>query len=145
MVYIDTSVWVALLCFENKAGAIKKILTHQNMLSVCCSDWIRTELMSALSIKYRRGELDLDTLHVLHQTIDGLARNGSHWPTPLAIDFQTASHLCSDPNTKLRAGDALHLAIAKRLKCSQFFSLDDVLNANAQALGFRVVELVVSP
>jgi uncharacterized protein len=141
MVYIDTSVWVALLCFESNAAAIKKILAHQNMLSVCCSDWVKTELMSALSIKYRRGELDLDTLHVLHQTIDGLARNGSHWPTPLAIDFQTASHLCADPNTKLRAGDALHLAIAKRLKCSQFFSLDDALNANARALGLHCITI----
>lgn len=139
MIYIDTSVWIALLCFESTADAIKAWLVKQAMTSVCCSDWLHTELMSALSIKFRRGEIHLDDLPRLQSTIDSLRDNGSHWVTPVANDFLLASELCADANTKLRAGDALHLAIAKRSKCKQFFSLDDVLNTNAIALGLKTI------
>jgi predicted nucleic acid-binding protein len=141
MIYIDTSVWVAMLCFEGKADLIKSWILTQKMQNVCCSSWVHAELMSALSIKCRRGEINLSTLAHLHTTIEGLTRNGSHWGDAATKDFQTASQLCADPATKLRAGDALHLAIAKRLKCKQFFTLDDVLSANALAMGFEPLTL----
>lgn len=141
MIYIDTSVWIAMLCLEPKANAIQSWMTQQKVPSICCSDWLHTELMSALSIKSRRSEISLTALTYLHQTIEKLRDNGSHWVTPIGTDFQFASQLCAAPTTKLRAGDALHLAIAKRLKCKQFFTLDDTLNANAAALGFKTVEI----
>ncbi len=139
MIYIDTSVWVAMLCLEPKANAIQSWMTQQKVPSICCSNWLHTELMSALSIKSRRGEISPTALAYLHQTIEALTHDGSHWATPIAADFQFASKLCADPATKLRAGDALHLAIAKRLKCKKFFTLDDVLNANAIAMGLKPV------
>jgi uncharacterized protein len=141
MIYIDTSVWIAMFCFEPKANAIQSWIIQQKPASICCSDWLHTELMSALSIKSRRGEISLAALTYLHQTINALRENGSLWATPIAADFQLASQLCASPTTKLRAGDALHLAIAKRLKCKQFFSLDEVLNENASDLGFELTRL----
>lgn len=129
-----------MLCAEPSAGALQTWMARQSAHNICCSDWLHTELMSAVSIKRRRGEVSLIALSYLHETINGLRDNGSHWATPIAADFQFASTLCADPDTKLRAGDALHLAIAKRLKCKQFFSLDDVLNSNATALGFESIQ-----
>jgi predicted nucleic acid-binding protein len=41
----------------------------------------------------------------------------------------------------LRAGDALHLAVALGRQCSYFFSLDHQLNRHAQTAGLRLVTL----
>jgi hypothetical protein len=56
-------------------------------------------------------------------------------------DFSEAARLCGDPATKMRAGDALHLAVALRCQCEGFLSLDAVLNDNAQRHGLRTISL----
>ena len=50
-------------------------------------------------------------------------------------DFAQAAQLCENVASRLRAGDALHLSVAKRCLATHIFSLDtDMLN-NAIALG----------
>jgi uncharacterized protein len=118
---IDTSVWVAMFCFESKAATLETWLSKQSLQTVCCSDWLHTELMSAFSIKFRRGEMNLNTLASLQGVADKLRSSGATWIIPIEADFQLASQLCAEPTTKLRAGDTLHIAVAKRLQCKHFF------------------------
>ena len=56
-IYVDTSVWVALLAREAPAAALSLWLAQAPPL--CCANWAELELASALGIKHRRGELSL--------------------------------------------------------------------------------------
>jgi uncharacterized protein len=141
MIYIDTSVWVAALCKESTSPRITAWFYAQAPQNLIASVWVRTEIASALSIKARRGDIESHNLADRHEKLALMSALSPPWVAPEAVDFEHAYALCAAPTTKLRAGDALHLAIAKRLKCKQFFSLDDVLNANATALGFKAMAI----
>ena len=47
--------------------------------------------------------------------------------------------MAADENLKLRAGDALHLAIAGSLNVQGILSLDDAMTESAKSLGMKVV------
>jgi hypothetical protein len=54
-------------------------------------------------------------------------------------EFRRAAELAADEALKLRAGDALHLAIAARLSAQGIFCLDDAMIESAKSLGMNVV------
>ena len=108
---------------------------------VCCSPWTQLELASAVGIKYRRGEL---ALHAAQKVCEVFASMTVHQVSELAVDavdFQQAASLCRDMDQGLRSGDALHLAVAMRHRCSHFFSFDKNLNRNAHNLGLSLITL----
>jgi predicted nucleic acid-binding protein len=53
----------------------------------------------------------------------------------MARDFRTA------PGLKLRAGDALHLAIAQASKAEGILCLDESMAASAKAMGLNVLSV----
>ena len=55
-------------------------------------------------------------------------------------DFLYAAELCRTSETGLRAGDALHLAVALRHNCHWLASLDQAMNASARKLGLKLVK-----
>lgn len=64
-----------------------------------------------------------------------------HQAAVTAPDREQARLLCLDMDRGLRAGDALHLAVAMRLQCRQFLSFDHNLNRHAQQEGLQLVAL----
>ncbi len=77
------------------------------------SDWVVTELASALSIKRRMGQLD-----AVHQAnaLTEFTRLCRATFTVLPVDrvhFRRAASLASQYSLGLRSGDALHLAICE--------------------------------
>ena len=136
--YVDTSAWVASLCSEERSDAVGTWLGAQAPQTLTASEWVKTEINSALSIKCRRGELQAADLTVLHLSFDEFYVAGSRWALLESVDFLKASDLCKNYASGLRGGDALHLAVALRLKCSHFLSLDHVLSKNALALGMKL-------
>ena len=56
-----------------------------------------------------------------------------------AEDYATAAQMCRMPQAGLRAGDALHLAVALRSGCDALLSFDKILNQNARASGLRPI------
>jgi predicted nucleic acid-binding protein len=70
-----------------------------------------------------------------------LAIEGHHLIQPVTLepptenDFEVAGTFCHNAASRLRAGDALHLAVALRLKARYIVTLDGVLLENALAHG----------
>jgi uncharacterized protein len=141
MIYVDTSVWVAMHAREPRSASVQDWLEDQDLVELCCSEWVKTEYASALSIKYRRGELNSADFADAHHAFARLCVAGPIWLDVETPDFFAAAGYCAEPASGLRAGDGLHLAVAVRTRCEGFFSLDKLLNQNAKRLGLSVVDL----
>jgi hypothetical protein len=110
MFYLDSSVAVSAVSAEKGTDAVLKWLSaHEDVLT---SDWLMTEATAALSQKRRMGVLAAEehaqAVAALHRQIGGTF-------TSLPVtrqDFRLAARFAERADTRLRAGDALHLAIA---------------------------------
>lgn len=114
MVYVDTSVWVAALCREPFTDLAQGWLEKQAAGTLHASGWVQAEFSSALSMKQRSGQLDAaqaaEAMTLFSATIEHACRRVSIEEA----DFALAARLVADPAGGLRAGDALHLAMAAR-------------------------------
>ena len=128
MIYVDTSVWIALQLREAKTDAVQAWFVEHGMSGLACSEWVKTEYASALSIKRRRGDIDEDHFTRAHQTFRKIWVSGLTWLTVETPDFTEAANLCANP-------------VALRYQCTEFLSLDIVLNDNAKRLGMGRITL----
>jgi uncharacterized protein len=123
MLYLDTSVLIALVVPEARTARVQAWAADTEDL-FGTSDWALAEMASALSIKQRTGALteaergvaDRALARFLDENVDvvGLHR----------ADYRTAARMSARPTPPLRAGDALHLAVAERLG-ALLYTLDD--------------------
>jgi len=115
MIYLDTSVVVALLTPEARSPQALDWF-EQCRHPLISSDWLITETHSALGIKQRHHGL----------SPEGRKTAGEQF-----------ERLLQDPALGLRAGDALHLAIALHSRCTQLASFDGRMQQAAAVLGLR--------
>ena len=133
--YVDTSVLVAALTRETPTARVQNWLGLQPSGSLLSSDWVVTEFSAALSVKVRIGEIDnpfrLAALAKFHRLITAALEI-----VPVRREhFRTAARFADHYSAGLRAGDALHLALAAD-RGATMVTLDRRLAAAASAPGF---------
>lgn len=139
MVYVDTSALVALVANEPTAAALSRWLAGQADEPLCSADWCVPEVAGALAIKVRTGQFDSALADEAWEAFGAVCDEELTLVPMQAADFATAAQMCRIPQANLRAGDALHLAVALRQGCDGFLALDASLNVNAQASGLKLV------
>lgn len=136
--YLDTSLLVAALTNEAATGRVQQWLGAQNPEQLLVSDWVMTEFSSALSIKVRTGQLGVEH-RALALTMFRRLMAESFTALPVTgLHFRTAAHFSDQYVHGLRAGDALHLAIAMEAGAS-LCTLDRRLADGGTALGVSTV------
>jgi predicted nucleic acid-binding protein len=111
MLYLDTGVLLAVLIPETHSTAASRFL-EQATAPLAISPWSGTELHSALGLKVRTGGL---TLEQAEAVLEGFERSLAPTLVMLEVgpqDFRNPDACLRGWSTALRAGDALHLAIA---------------------------------
>lgn len=139
MIYLDTSVLGAIFFREPGAASLVTRLESRRKEGLMISAWTLTEMSSIGGIKHRTGAIDAA---MRQQALANFQRFASMHLGTVEIepaDFRTAAVLIESPAT-LRAGDALHLAVARRLG-ARIASLDKRLCTAAEALGLAGFDL----
>ncbi|MHB8549755.1 MAG: type II toxin-antitoxin system VapC family toxin [Acidiferrobacterales bacterium] len=123
MVYLDTSFIAPLAIAEASSESVEAFLLRRKT-ELATSQWTRVELASLVSRRVRMGEFDMDQAEAVRAALDRLLSESFTMLTPTAADFTTAVELLAKPDTGLRAGDALHLAIARNHGAKTMYTLD---------------------
>ena len=134
MIYLDTSVVVALLTREERSSQALEWL-EQCRETLISSDWLITETHSALGIKQRHHGLSPQARQAAAEQFERLLRGGIELRSLDRGRFRQAAELLQNPELGLRAGDALHLAVALHSRCSRLASFDRRMLLAAKDLG----------
>ena len=138
MIYVDTSILVALCTIEEKSGAVD--MWHENSSAkMISSTWAFTEFSSALSLKVRTNQLSEKQSREAWKKFDNLCQNDIELMPIESKTYYSAGILVVDSKSNLRAGDALHLAAAKQFKSKSLATLDKVLAKNVARVKIKAV------
>jgi hypothetical protein len=138
MIYVDTSVFVALCIKEQKSEDVAKWYTNSSAKMIS-STWAFTEFSSALSLKVRTSQITEKQSREAWKKFDGLCQYDIELLPIENKVYYSAGILVVDSKSNLRAGDALHLAVAKQLKSKSLATLDKVLAKNASSVKIQAV------
>jgi predicted nucleic acid-binding protein len=133
MIYPDTSVLIALFSEEAETSAVERWYRVE-FGPLVISEWTVTEFFSAIGIKVRRKELSpaqgLATLEHFTETVTHSFRTVPVTPP----DQRRAQAYLRRFEVGLRAGDALHLAVAANQAAKKIVSLDEQFVAAGKRL-----------
>jgi predicted nucleic acid-binding protein len=131
MLYVDTSVLVALCTHEGRtAAALQWYEACTDELASAA--WCVTEFASALGLKQCTGQLNEAQAQMAWMQFERICANDLQLLPVETRTFHVAARLTLTPATALRAGDALHLASALDAKATAMVTLDVVLAKNAK-------------
>lgn len=140
MIYVDTSALVPVFIREPKSEAIIGWLESSGE-RLAISEWSLVEFASAAAIKVRTGRTAVNLAKQAMARVHEFARKHCTVAIPGREEFRRAAELAGNGALKLRAGDALHLAIAASLSAQGILCLDDAMIASARSLGMNVVTI----
>lgn len=132
--YLDTSVFVSITTNEAIAPRVQLWFAAQDVNDMVISDWVLTEFYAAVAFKQRTTQISPEMRVGAEKLFEQYVTDSLDVFAVSRRDFQRAGEFAGNEALKLRAGDALHLAIAERLN-AQICTLDKRLFAAAGEAG----------
>lgn len=140
MLYVDTSVLVALCTKEAKTADVVKWYAGCTQ-ELASAAWCVTEFASAMGLKQRTGQLTEEQAQTAWLQFERMCANDLQLLPVEVMTFHRAAMLTMDASAGLRAGDALHLACAMEAKAQGIVTLDAVLAKNAKRFKVKPVAI----
>lgn len=140
MIYADTSALIPAFIREPKSDSVLAWLEASGERLVV-SEWAIAEFASATSIKVRTGQIEGVLAEQAMTRFLDFAQKHCSIAAPQRAEFRRAAELAGDVDLKLRAGDALHLAIAEASNVQGVLCLDETMSDGAKAIGLHVVTI----
>jgi hypothetical protein len=145
LIYVDTSFLAPFYINEATSEPVEAYLRSQPPEQLSINEWTQVEFASLVARRVRMGELNTDEVSLIFQAFEADCGRSYTVLKLNSSDFQTATLLLRQDQTTLRAGDALHLAIAQNQKAQAFLTLDRALIKSAQAIGLAASRGGVEP
>lgn len=124
MLYFDTSFLVPLILPEPTSNKITAFVRRLPAEEFTVSHWTRAEFSSLIAREVRMGGLEVQAAMQANDRFEAMLDESFSVLLPNADDFALAKQYLRQFETRLRAGDALHLAIAKNHRAAVIYSLD---------------------
>ena len=134
MRYFDTSFLVPLVLPEATSEPITGFFEGLPADALAVSHWTRVEFASLLAREVRMGGLEAAAAREAGSQFETIIEESFIVLLPNGDDFDRAREWLSRFDTGLRAGDALHLAIASNRGAEAIYSLDKVMIAAGKTL-----------
>lgn len=141
MHYLDTSFIAPLLLQEASSTRVEAKLAAMEPGSLWISQWTRVEFASLIAREVRMGGLLTEQADTALLQFDTLVSESFRVLQPATADFELAKLYIQNYKSKLRAGDALHLAIAHNHRATMFHTLDKALLAAARLFKIKAGSL----
>jgi uncharacterized protein len=124
LIYLDTSFLAPFYIQESTSTLVETVLLNLPTPQLAISRWTIVEFASLLSRRVRMNELTPDLMHFVMQSFQNDVSQSYTVLTPTTADFALATEFIQQWGTGLRAGDGLHLAIARNHNTQNLLSLD---------------------
>lgn len=141
MLYLDTAVVLTLFVDEPTSRSVEDWLAARRQ-PLAFSDWGLTECASALALKLRRNEMNVDLAKRCFGAITAFIHESCEFIACAPHHQTEAQRLLSRFDLPLRAGDALHLAISQHAEAT-LVTYDKLLTSSANAIGAKVRDPLV--
>ena len=138
MVYLDTSFVAPLVITEDASDAVEACVLKLKPGELATSLWTRVELASLVARKVRMGQLSASEAAAVRREFARILVESFEILVPTAADYATATEFLAIPKSGLRAGDALHLAIAANHGATRILTLDNGFVAAGKLLKLPV-------
>jgi len=127
VLYFDTSFLAPLILPEATSDKIAAFVARLPTEDFAVSHWTRVEFSSLIAREVRMGGLDAQAGMRANARFEAMVEESFSVLLPTAEDFALAKRYLGRFENKLRAGDALHLAIANNHRAAVIYSLDETL------------------
>ena len=134
MIYLDTSFLTPLFREETTSTRVVNFLSRQALGTLAVSKWASVEFASLTSRDVRTNGFTINQARKLIAEFDSMAALSLIILIPTAKDFDLARDYVAHFGTRLRAPDALHLAVARSNSVAVVATLDSGMLAAAKKL-----------